>query len=128
MGYDFHIRRRRGELISEDDWRRAVEETRGVRLVQSDVIETKNPRTGERISVKGSLLDAEVWDADEEEWLRVFSFSEGEVDFRGVPWYAHEPVARAARKLSKALEAKVVGDEGEIYGKFDEVPAAIEDP
>ncbi len=122
MGYDFHIRRRREELISEDDWRKAVEETRGVRLAPSEIVEEKNPHTGERITYKGSSLDAEVWDADEEKWVRTFRFREGKADFRGVEWYTNNPVARAARRLSKALGAKVVGDEGETYGKLTEDP------
>jgi len=114
MSYELHIERECG--ISIDSWKRAVASIPGVRL-DRDPWTTENPATGESITIQGRDGDAAVVIAGK--WVKVFGFHAGTVSFNARTVAFDDPddsVAQAVTALARALEAKIVGDEGEEYG------------
>ena len=85
--------------------------------------ELVNPETNETISIPNSGGDAEVfyvtkkeW-VTQEEWVRVYSWSNGLITFKGLPSFerSDDPVRLTARRLAQALNARIIGSEGEEY-------------
>jgi len=93
-----------------------VEKTEGVRLAIGDT-EIRNPKTNETISIPNSGGDAEVFYVTQQEWVRVYSWSSGLIAFKGLPSFerSDDPARITARRLAQALNAKIVGSEGEEY-------------
>jgi hypothetical protein len=119
-GYSIHIRRRdTGALdsaIALSEWRAVVERTDGVRMVEGDH-EITNPKTGELIRIRNPGGDAEVFFSHEAAWRRVFRWSEGHISF-AAPRDFNLPTCflrGLAAELARALDARLVGDEGETY-------------
>jgi hypothetical protein len=128
MGYSIHIQRgnENGESYDDDgsivnpislsEWKAAVEKTPGVRLASGDWV-IVNPHTGATIRVPNKGGDAEVYFPIESEWIRVYSWSGGAIEFRGLPSFEHsdDPLRIATYLLATALDARIVGDDGEFY-------------
>jgi len=120
MGYNIHIRRHNTGVpdspIALSDWRVAVECTDGVRMAEEDY-QIANPKTGELIRIRNRGGDAEILFPDEGAWRRVFWWFEGRISF-GAPRDFELPtcfIRRAATDLARALGARLIGDDGEIY-------------
>jgi hypothetical protein len=121
MAYEIHIERRgvdsRRLPISLSEWCAVVERTDGVRMAEGDVRAT-NPKTGELIGIKNGGGDAEAFFPDNGAWLRAFRWSpSGRISFRAprdfeIPTSAIRLIAQV---LAHSLDARLVGDEGEIY-------------
>ncbi len=119
MAYAIHIERRPeagASSISLAEWEAVVERTEGVRLADGDA-EAVNPRTGEVVRILNHGGDAEAFHPGDGSWRRIFYWNETRVSFRAPDdFLARECVARSlARELARALDARLVGDEGEIY-------------
>lgn len=114
MAYEVHITRSAtdGPPITLQEWLAAVSELDGVRLCTEPVV-SYNPVTREQVAVPCNPGDAEVWVDDH--WLRVFRFSGGEAHLRPRPSFEDraDPVRKAAERLAWALDAQLIGDEGE---------------
>ncbi|MEZ6189269.1 MAG: hypothetical protein R3F62_30235 [Planctomycetota bacterium] len=112
MGYSIHVRRE--TPISPEEWSAAVAHTPGVRMAADQARELRNPRTGEVIRLAGGGFDAEV--SLEGEWRKALFYDRGKVTFRATPRFGSDDELRlAARSLASALQATIVGDEGEAY-------------
>ena len=128
MSYSLHISRVNdaGESFDDDgnnlspislsEWKKAIENTPGVRLASGDGV-VMNPHTRETISIPNSGGDAEVYYPAKAEWMRVYSWFDGDISFKGVPSFEEsaDPLRTTARLLAAALDARIVGDEGEFY-------------
>jgi len=99
MGYDLHITRKKfwadqeGPPITTDEWVRYVASDPELRLDQS------NDRHAVELSVESE---------HEEPWLELF---QGDVYTKN----PDEPILAKMLEIGKALNAKVQGDDGEIY-------------
>jgi hypothetical protein len=121
MAYEIHIERRSADAqlspIALSEWRAAVSEADGVRMAEGDY-QITNPKTDERIRLRNAGGDAEVFFPNDEAWLRVFRWSsDGRISFRA-PRDFHVPTCflrRVAAELARKLDARLIGDEGEIY-------------
>lgn len=119
MGYDLHITRRddwweEGENISESEWRSLVESDATLTLVGSVSAATPN---GSTISYNNPLLA---------EWRH--EGSSIPFDYRSGRVVVKNPDGGILIKMieiAEILDAKVVGDEGEIYTKTDTRGVAI---
>lgn len=122
MGYEIHIERidDDGEPanvpISLHEWINVVEQTNGVRLAHGDWT-IVNSKTGEIICCPNNGGDAEVYSPNTLEWIRVFKWNEGTASFKGLPEFENpnDTVRKIALLLAYALNAKIVGDDGEFY-------------
>lgn len=77
-----------------------------------------NPKTGEIITLRNTGGDAEVFFPKNAEWLRLFLWTPpGQVSFRAPRDFElpTSDIRQLASKLAHALEASLIGDEGEIY-------------
>ena len=124
MSYDLHIERGRDAVthrpapIASAEWLSAVAGIEGLRIAHGPAI-AANPSTGAVISIASSGADVEVYFPATKSWARVFRFTKrGTVAFRltGAFNEPGDPVTRAARSLATALQASIVGDDGELYG------------
>jgi hypothetical protein len=120
MGYSIHIRRRdagaQDSAIALSEWRAVVERTEGIRMAEGDY-QITNPKTGELIRIRNRGGDAEVFFSREATWRRVFRWSEGHISF-AAPRDFDLPtcfIRRLAADLARALDARLVGEEGETY-------------
>ena len=120
MGYSIHIRRRdAGALdsaIALSEWQAVVERSDGVRMAEGDY-QITNPKTDELINIRNRGGDAEVFFSHEADWRRVFCWSEGHITF-AAPRDFDLPtclIRKLAAELARALDAQLVGDEGETY-------------
>jgi hypothetical protein len=122
MGYAIHIRRVTddgetfGKPIALTEWKAAVETVKEVRLASGDYV-IINPSTGEEIRFPNSGGDAEVFFPAESKWIRVYRWHNGDISFRGLPSFndPDDPVRMATFLLAISLNARIVGDDGEIY-------------
>jgi hypothetical protein len=123
MGYDLHIERAGQDPDSDPiaiplaDWKAALSETVGVRLLAEREVRRTNPKTGEVISIATRDGDAEVLWADDGEWRPAFSWGRGSIKFSGhlTPGDRGHPVWVAAARLAARLGAVIRGDDGEVY-------------
>ncbi|MES9993414.1 MAG: hypothetical protein ABW098_15800 [Candidatus Thiodiazotropha sp.] len=124
MAYSLHIERTDSE-ITLDEWLSAVAVIQGVRPRSSDYVAV-NPSTGEKIVMERSNGDLEIarttknWGGllgEREVWEPAFFFSNGRGSFPASFDLDNidEPVRVVAIKLAQALNAQIVGDEGEEY-------------
>lgn len=123
MAYELHIRRQDREL-SLEEWCSAVSASESVRLTNEDAVAV-NPTTGEEIRIPSAKGDAEVlfvrprflWFGQQRSWELSFRFSHGRATFRATKNIESpkDAVHRAAVHLARALDATIVGDEGEVY-------------
>ena len=123
MAYGLHIKRHERE-ISLEEWLSALESVAGVRQKTEDTVAI-NPKTGEEIRIGRNDGDAEVLFTTSgflgfgrrEEWCPACQFFNGRASFKATrdSESPKSPVRRAAAQLAAALDAKIVGDEGELY-------------
>jgi hypothetical protein len=113
MAYSLHI------VIDDDeiditDWADAVADIDGVKIDASDSTAV-NPGTGEEISIASSEGDVSVLMGSE--WVKCIYFCDGRATFNAVVDIesSNNPVHIAASRISGALGAKIIGDEGEVY-------------
>ncbi len=103
--------------ISEKEWLDVVNSSDGVRLRTSD-LSARNPNTGELIIVQGSGCDADFFDQTTGDWLPTFFWSSrGTIQFNATEEFGEpgSPLRTTAVGLSAALNASLVGEEGELY-------------
>lgn len=123
MAYSLHIERP-GAEISLDEWLAVASGLDLVRPRESGYT-TANPRTGEKIALTQSSGDLEVALPQDllarllgkpREWGPAFFFSHGRASFSPPDIDSPtDPVRVAAAALAEALNATIVGDEGEEY-------------
>lgn len=121
MAYMIHITRNAqgeddGAAITLAEWVAAVERIAHVRLAQGDYSVTL-PETGQVFTLRNNGGDAELFFAGEG-WRRVFRWDEESIDFVGTEAFASDAACHlrsVARQLAEALQASVIGDEGEAY-------------
>jgi hypothetical protein len=115
LAYAIHIERE--PPITLPEWRAAVEQTSGVRMADSE-LDIVNPTSREVIQLGGAGVDAEVCLPNRESWARVFYWkASGHISF-AAPNDFDAPdsiIRRLANELARALGARLVGDEGEVY-------------
>ncbi len=113
MGYDVHITRKKnwfdedGLRITEDEWRGYV--SSDSEMVMSGVAEHTN-RQGETIRIRQPLLTE--WRQHSSGSVVWFSYFEGSLTVKN----PDEECLRKMRQVAAKLQARVQGDEGEIYG------------
>jgi hypothetical protein len=123
MAYCLHIEREK-QPISLAEWMAVARVTEGARLKEGDSV-IMNPATGEQTRIKGSEGDVEVFfpsnsnqtvTQDEGNWQSAISFVRGSGRFRadGAIDNPNDPVRSVAVRLAAALNARIVGDEGEV--------------
>lgn len=103
-----------GLLVTETDWIAAVEATPGVRIANRNPSWT-NPRTGDVVSMLHSEKSLEVLYENGEWRLDIHFTKRGQILFSPAAWEAGNPVAIAACKLASALQARIVGEEGDRF-------------
>jgi hypothetical protein len=113
MAYCIHISRDGG--IPLEGWKAAVAQVDGLRL-DGPLPVAIHPRTGARLFVPNR--DGHVWLLIDDEWERVFGYSEGEISFKAAAIDLRDPddpVHRVVAQLGRILSARVTGDGGEEY-------------
>ncbi|WP_242528394.1 hypothetical protein [Novosphingobium sp. PY1] len=99
--------------ISLKEWSEAIDNVDGVRLCVGDA-SVRNPLTKENVIIPNRGGDAEIFREDCNRWLRVLWWSpHGSIHFTA-PESSDDPLLVTARALAGQLEARIVGDEGEI--------------
>lgn len=112
MAYEIRIKRQ--PALSLEEWTKAISRFKYVRLNASGT-SIRNPHTGEVITIAGRRGDAEVFVAGK--WRLFFRWQNGTVVFKPHRSF-NEPkdkITFIAKRLAQILNAKLVGDEGEIY-------------
>lgn len=113
MAYSLYIERK--SPISPEEWLNAVAENDGLKIDESDSVAI-NPLTGDEIRVPGLPATAALWFSDTGEWKKIFQFRRGKVSFSAADWDdPRSPLQKTAFELARKLNARIVGDEGEIY-------------
>ncbi len=123
MGYTYHIEIP-GKIILLEEWMNAVSQIEGVRIDSTD-IEGINPITGEVITVQGNPGNVAV-DFKKEllfglikksEWVTCIFYEAGHVGFKAVNGVESpdNPLNKAVKKIAEKLNAKIIGDEGELF-------------
>ncbi|TXI93390.1 MAG: hypothetical protein E6Q34_05575 [Burkholderiaceae bacterium] len=112
MAYSLHIESTKGPIPLEA-WKKAVDTIEGARYVEAERLVT-NPFSGERILVKGNEGDIEISTSS---FSVGISFRRGRVTFSNRKEFDDplNSIRLALAKLAAILDAKVIGDEGEIY-------------
>ena len=111
MGYDLHITKKKnwfdkeGELVSEKEWENAVSNDPEMKMSKTAEVKTKDGKTTVRYS---NHLLAEWKDNDNIFW---FDYRNGEICVKDPSKKAIEKM----KELAKKMEARVQGDECEIY-------------
>ncbi len=123
MAYELHIEREEQD-ISLDEWLEALQSVPNVREKVGDTVAV-NPRTGEEIRIGPNDGDAEALIVRggffgigrREEWITAFRFFEGKASFKATSDLdsPKSSLRIAAAQLAAALNATIVGDEGEEY-------------
>ena len=113
MGYEITITR--DPPLTLAGWRAAILSIEGARIDSSGASVT-NPSTSEAITMKGRDGDAKIRVDGYGEWIFMWR-SDGEVVFSASDGFENpkDPVRLLARKLSVALGASMIGEEGEEY-------------
>jgi hypothetical protein len=124
MAYSLHIERP-DSSISLDEWLTAASAIDSLRP-RATGYTAVNPGTGERIEIGQSTGDLEIALPQSplarvlgkaKKWEPAFFFSQGRASFPPPDNIdsATDPVRMAAATLAKALNASIIGDEGEEY-------------
>lgn len=124
MAYALHIERPLSEITLEE-WVTAVKRQSELKLLVEEKIEMQSPKTGEVIAISRSPGDVAILFQSKDflgldhanEWRPCIRFSRGKATFSATSDIESpsNPLRVAVSKLAKELNAKVVGDEGEIY-------------
>ena len=121
MAYAIHIERRApdGRLlpIELSECCAVVTRTDGVRLLEGN-FQATNPNTQEVITLTNAGGDAEVFSATDARWQPGLRWSSsGRISFRAPRDFAEPTSAmrRLALELARRLNARLFGDEGEVY-------------
>ncbi len=124
MAYALHIERPHSELTL-DEWVAAVKRQNELKLLAEEKLEMQNPRTREVVAISTGPGDVAVLFQSKgflgfgrtKEWHTCIQFSKGKATFSATPdiELPTNPLRVAVSKLAKELNAKIVGDEGEIY-------------
>ena len=124
MAYALHIERPHSELTL-DEWVAAVKRQNELKLLAEEKVEMQNPKTREAISISTGPGDVAVLFQSRgffgfgrtKEWRTCIRFSKGKATFFATPDIElhTDPLRVAVSKLARELNAKIVGDEGEIY-------------
>lgn len=117
MAYEIHISRSpRGSDIALAEWVEAVRQADHVRLAEGDYLVTL-PETGQVFRFPNTGGDTEVFFSIDGVWRRVFRWHAGRVSFICPKDFDDEAshVRSVARALADALQASIVGDDGEVY-------------
>jgi len=121
MAYTLKIERADDELITLEEWERAVELTEGVRLCAHEQHTTTVPKSGAVLSMNASPGDAEIYDDESQRWHFCFRMSHGAIEsnarvvYRALDGDLSDPLWLVVRKLADQLNADIIGEEGEIY-------------
>jgi hypothetical protein len=118
MAYALHIERPDDqEPISLEEWKAAVNATKGIRLSQAKELTITNPKTQEVITIPVRDGDVETYFPKEQAWLLAIRWSEGfaSMNARFEPGDMSHPVWAAAAALASRLKAVIRGDGGEHY-------------
>lgn len=112
MGYDVFITRASSadpsaRPITEDEWRELVQQDPDFTL--EDQWSTTNPATGETIAVVSPSLG--IWHAHQFAKQVLFAFRSDRI----VVSNADEEILAKMRTIAAALDARVQGEEGELY-------------
>lgn len=110
----------RYEAIAKDEWRHAVEQTKGVRLVRGGAL-APNLKTGTATNLYKQIpCDAEVaviGSGDEPTWIPLFSWQDSGsaiINLVFDPTDPDDPRTVALFALADALGAKVADDKGTL--------------
>ena len=113
MGYELHVQRV-AEDISEDEWLRFVTDAEDFEF--HDEVSATSP-SGERVAIGGSLG---CWTGHSTVQSVPLLWSHGAVHIA----FGDDHAVVAALRVAEALDASVVGDEGESYSEpLDNEPA-----
>lgn len=98
-------------------WESVIRETQGVRMVESAIFEFLNPMTGELVSTTCSEKDVEVFDANKDDWGRALYWKDGRATTNARFHFGDQsdPFWMAVSSIAKKLNAKIVGEVGEVY-------------
>ena len=117
MAYEIHITRSAdGSEITLAEWIETVTRANGVRLAEGDYLVTL-PETGQVFRFPNTGGDAEVFFSIDGVWRRLFRWHAGRVSFVCPKDFDDEAsrIRAAARSLAEALQASLIGDDGELY-------------
>lgn len=121
MAYEIHITRNvdwdeDGAAITLAEWTEVVNEVEGVRLADGHYLITV-PDTGQVLRFPNNGGDTEVCFPGDVGWRRVFRWHGGHVSFVAPKDFdnASTHLRLIARALAQALQASVIGDEGEPF-------------
>jgi hypothetical protein len=106
-----------GDFITLAEWREVVSRTTHVRLAEGDYSVTL-PDTGQIFTLRNNGGDTDLYFPQADTWRRVFRWDEENVSFVATEEFVNDPACQLriiARQLAEALQASVVGDEGEPY-------------
>lgn len=121
MAYEIHITRNvdwdeNGQVITLAEWADVVNRLDGVRLAVGDYLITV-PDTGQVLKFPNNGGDTEALFPDDTGWRRAFRWHGGRVSFVAPKDFDNTSthMRLVARALAEALQASIVGDEGELY-------------
>lgn len=100
--------------ITLPEWKEAVSSVEGVRMSEGDAA-LVNPLTKETVVLHNRGGDAELFRADCNRWLRVLWWTPDGIVRFPAPETDGDPLLNAARGLATELDARIVGQDGEIY-------------
>jgi len=106
-----------GATITLAEWIDAVNRIAHVRLAEGDYSVTL-PETGQVFTLRNTGGDTDLYFPHIDAWRRIFRWDEEDVSFVGTEEFANDPDCQLrliARQLAEALQASIVGDEGELY-------------
>lgn len=114
MGYDLHITRKehwaedeqRENNITLDEWLDYVDEDPGLQI--SDAYQIRNPQKPDELMPASGFCDWLSYPQNEKRW---FDYYEGNIGTKN----PDEDTIRKMLSIAKAFNAKVQGDNGEIY-------------
>ena len=123
MGYSLHIEIEDSEIELEE-WISVIESIDNARMLIQGA-KAVNSKIGEEIIIESSPGDVEVLFIRKSllgfrkrsSWEPCFWFSHGKASFNATKDIESpgNPVHQVASEAAKALSAKIVGDEGEVY-------------
>lgn len=106
-----------GAAIPLAEWTAVVDRHEGVRLAEGDYY-VRLPETGQVFTLRNNGGDAEMLVPGTGAWQRIFRWDEDGILFVGTEEFAADAGCRLrliARTLASALQARVQGDDGEVY-------------
>ncbi len=106
-----------GPIITLAEWIDTVNSIAHVRLADGDYSVTL-PETGQTFTLRNNGGDAELFFPQANTWRRVFRWDEEDVSFVGTDEFANDAACQLrsiARQLAEALQASIIGDDGEPY-------------